>query len=86
MKKYSIAQSIFKYFFAVKDQCWPRHLLTFVHVYDFIVQTKKLGELCSISVHNCVGDLVCQKIEDDCNNGVGICQPKGRKKCSLVVN
>lgn len=38
-------------------------------------KTKKLGELCSIKHKNCVGELVCKKMEDGCDNGVGMCQP-----------
>ena len=80
MKKYPIVRSLHQIIFCCKK-------FTYIcHIYDITVKTKKLGEQCSTKRDNCVGGLVCQKIEDDCNNGVGICQPKGRKKCSLVVN
>ena len=62
------------------------HLLTFFHIHDFTDKHKKLGELCSISGKNCVGDLVCKKMEDGCDNGVGKCQPNGGEKFSFSIS
>ena len=52
----------------------------------FTDKTKKLGELCSIKHKNCVGELVCKKMEDGCDNGVGMCQPNKRTKFSFSIS
>ena len=75
-----------KKFVAVLDPCRPIHLLTFFHIHDFTDKYKKLGELCSINGKNCVGELVCKKMEDGCDNGVGKCQFNEGKTCSFSIS
>ena len=60
--------------------------LHFFNIHDLTDKYKKLGEPCSINGKNCVGELVCKKMEDGCDNGVGMCQPNGRKRFSLSIS